>query len=211
MTEKARRKPYCWASWITKLLAGEDRCWYKAWYKAHFQYAKTPDNQSRQDFFKEWTERHDAITAREAARLRGLGYVVRVEDDAEFKLTGESADVAAKPDLVGVLGDDAVVIDAKSGRHRDSDGWQVSVYQFGLGLAWLAGFRIRGAVAYQDENVSVPPLDEKRRDRIVEAIRAVAAETAPRPTPSNGECRYCDVAACEYRKHDAAGDATRFF
>jgi len=213
VTDKARPRPYIWVSWITKLLAGENKCWYAAWYKAHHKYDKKPDDPDREDFFKEWTAKHDAITEKVAESYRESGWVVRVEDEASFKLVGRQADVAGKPDIVA-LKDGSVegeVVDAKSGRRRASDHWQVLIYLFSLPLSWLPGVRLRGVVAYADGEEPVRPLGQKEKDAIVAAVKRVSDPTAPEPVPSANECRHCDVLACTARQQTSDGDATRFF
>jgi CRISPR/Cas system-associated exonuclease Cas4 (RecB family) len=231
ISEPRRKKPYVWVSWLTKLLSGEERCWYRLWYKAHFKYEKVADpaceackdggtggpcedpETCRVSFFRSYNEKHDAITNRREAELKAEGYVTRKEKDAEFKLQGKSADVAGKPDLVGVQGQEVLVIDAKSGRRRDSDHWQVLIYMFGLPLSWLGGeFKLRGEVAYKDGNVAVQSLTTASRNRIVAAVNRASEPEPPAAAPSAQECKYCDVAACEYRyKAEAAGDASRYF
>jgi hypothetical protein len=231
MTEPRRKKPYIWVSWLTKLLSGEDRCWYRLWYKVHFKYEKVADpacdackdggtggpcqdlEGCRVSFFRAYNVKHDAITDRREAELKADGYVTRKEKDAEFKLQGKAADVAGKPDLVGIKGDYVVVIDAKSGRRRESDHWQVLIYIFGLPLSWLAGtFKLQGEVAYKDGNMAVQPMTPAVRDKIVAAINRASAEEEPEASPSINECRFCDVARCEFRaRPEEAGDATRYF
>jgi len=211
MADKRRTRPYIWATWITKLIAGEDRCWYRAWYKAHHKYEKTPDDPDRAAFFADFTARHDAITTRRAEELRDANYVLKIEDQGAFTLSGKRADLAAKPDIVAIGDGEAIVTDAKAGKRRESDHWQVLIYIFGLGMTYLRGFQIRGEVSYQDDTVPVRALDDFTRDKIVAAINRVAEDIPPVASPSVSECRYCDVAACEFRKRDETGDASRYF
>lgn len=212
MADKPRKRPYIWVSWLTKLLAEEDYCWYKAWFKAHFKYDRTPDDADREDFFAEYTRRHDELTSRANKRLQASGFVTRVEDASEFRLAGKSADLAGKPDLVGIKDTHAVVIDAKAGKKRDSDHWQVLIYIFGLGLSWLQGFSISGRIEYKDGPENVKQLGKREQDMIVEAINRVSGDIELPPTPSPGECRFCDVASCPARFRSApSADATRYF
>jgi CRISPR/Cas system-associated exonuclease Cas4 (RecB family) len=208
-----RHRPYVWPSWLTKLMAGEERCWFKAWYKARHRYSKIEEGEDRAEFFRTWTAKHDLITERRAAELRADGWEVRVEDDAAFKLVGDKADVSGKPDLFAVKGDTAIVVDAKSGRKRDSDHWQVLIYLFALPIAWakLAKLRLVGEVEYQDARVLVRALGALERDRIVAAIRVVTGARPPEASPSQNDCRYCDVARCPVRYKAPEGDASRYF
>jgi CRISPR/Cas system-associated exonuclease Cas4 (RecB family) len=211
--EPRRNRPYVWVTWLTKLLSGESKCWWAAWYRAHHKFAKTPDDPGRAEFFAEYTAAHDKIAARRAEEFRALGYVVRQEDDAAFKLVGRDADLAGKPDLVAVGNGEAVASDVKGGKRRESDRWQVRIYLFGLPLSWLRGVKLRGEVEYRDGRIDVPAPTPAERDAIVQAMRVVSGPDAPPPTPSAGECRYCDVAACtaRHKAEDSSGDARAYF
>jgi len=214
MADTLRGRPYIWATWITKLIAGEDRCWYRAWYKAHYKFEKTPDDADRKSFFEEWTARHDEIVRRRVEELKDQGFILKVEDDAKVTVRGKSADLVLKPDIVAMIDEaEALVIDAKAGKRRESDHWQVLLYLFGLTLAgaYLFGFKTRGEVSYPEDNVPVRVLDDYAKKKIVESIAKVADTVQPKASPSERECRFCDVASCEFRKRDESGDATRYF
>jgi hypothetical protein len=210
--EKRRRKPYVWPSWITKLLAGEDQCLWKVWYKVTHHYAKRPDEPGREDFFREYNEKHDAIVRVRAQELRDAGYVVKVEEEGAFKLEGETADVAGKPDIVAIKDREVIVSDAKSGKPRASDHWQVLLYELALVLSWLGpGYDIKGEVQYRARRDEVRPLGDAERKKIVAMIKKVSSKEEPAATPSQYECRYCDVAACPVRYEVPVGDASELF
>jgi hypothetical protein len=214
--EPKRPKKYIWVTWITKLISGEDKCWYKAWHKATYKYEKRADDADRADFFAEWQKKHDAITTRRVAELRKQGWVVKVEEEGEFKLAGKNADVSGKPDYVAMKDGVALVGDAKSGKKRESDHWQVLIYAFALPLSWLrgSGLAIEGEVEYQDQRQPVRPLTDAARKNIVEAIQRIAGPAELPAAPSITECKFCDVAKCKYRVESmkrADGDATSFF
>lgn len=208
-----RRHPYIWPTWISKLLAGEERCWWKSWYKALHFYEKKVDP-DRESFLAGWTKTHDAMVEKRAARMKSDGWLVRVEDEGEFTLEGKSATLAGKPDIVGIRDGQALVIDAKAGKKRKSDHWQVLIYLFALPLAWLKGHSsLHGEVQYQDEAVAVRRLGDAEVQAITEAIRRVSDPTEEPPTvPSARECERCDVAACPDRfEKRPAGDARSYF
>jgi hypothetical protein len=216
VNDPKRPRAYIWVTWLTKLLAGEDKCWYRGWVKANHKYEKTPDDKDREDFFKEWTRKHDALVNRRAEELKGQGFLVRLEDEGAFKLIGKNADLAGKPDIVAIADDHALVIDGKSGKRRKSDHWQVLIYLFALPLSWMKGTQLRldGQIQYSDGPEAVRPLDEPTKAKIVDAINKLAGPEPPAAVPSTNECRYCDIANCEFRSEDSAvpeGDATRFF
>ena len=70
LEDEPRGRAYVWASWITKLLAGESRCWYAVWYKATHKYLKRPDAPDRADFFAEYNRTHDRLVNDRAAELK---------------------------------------------------------------------------------------------------------------------------------------------
>lgn len=204
MEDTKRRRAYIYTTWLTKLLSGEAKCGYAAWYKTNHKYAKTPDDFPDRDA---WIAKHDAITNRREAELIADGWTCRKEDAAEFILNGSAADLAGKPDLVAIKGDEAIVIDAKSGRPKKADHWQVLIYQFALPMTWLKGVKVRGEIERPDYREAVQPLGDKERDAIVMSVRHASGSIAPEAAPGPGECRYCDIANCQFRYKKPAGDA----
>jgi hypothetical protein len=184
------------------------------WFKARHKYTKLPDSTDRADFFAQWTAKHDALVADRAERLRDQGYVVKVESDGEFKLRGSAADLAGKPDLVALRSDEVLVVDAKAGKKRASDHWQVLIYMMALPMSWLKGTTapLRGEVEYPDGAERVRPLGSKEIGEIAGLIKRSSDAEAPAASPSKMECRYCDIAACAFRyQEEQPGDATRYF
>ncbi len=234
MVDKKRRKPYVFTTWITKLLSGEQACWFAAWFKSNHTYDKTKDD----EFDREgWQKKHDAIVNRREAELKSEGWTTRKEAEAEFIVEGRAADVAGKPDLVAVKGDRAIVVDGKSGRPKQADLWQVRVYVFALllliqqeiwkrrpTLAWLKNVkRVQGQVERPDPGeretlpeVKVPtePGPEVIKDalrealNIIEAVKKVSTKDPQEASPGSSECRYCDVASCPHRYQKPVGDAS---
>jgi hypothetical protein len=213
MTDAPRPKgKYVYPTWITKLLAGENQCWYSAHYKSANKYEKRPDDPERAEFFRDWTARHDALVRRRATELKLEGWTVKVEDEGSFRVRGKNGTISGKPDIVAMKGDEVLIIDAKAGKPRQSDHWQVLIYMMMLPLDWLKGFgTIRGEVAYRDENVTVNPLLAAEKEKIGAALRLVTGDEAPEATPSKGDCFYCDIQNCTFRYQASEGDANGAF
>jgi hypothetical protein len=113
---------------------------------------------------------------------------------------------------INPMGDSALGVDAKSGKKRESDHWQVLIYMFALPLSWLGkAVVLAGGVEYPDGMVPVRALGDLERERIAATIRRVTALEAPDATPSAQECKYCDVAKCPVRYSASAGDAREYF
>lgn len=211
--EPTRPRPYIWPSWITGILAGTDKCTWRAWYKAHYRYEKTAEDPEREAFFREWTAKHDAITNRRADELKSLGYVVKVEDEGAFKLAGNSVDISGKPDLVAMHDDGhAIVVDAKAGKRRQSDHWQVLLYMFALPLTWLKGYRLQGQVEYHDGREDVRPMSKDVENHIIQTVKTISGPDAPVAVPSATECKFCDIAHCPVRyTRSHTGTVTNLF
>lgn len=234
LNDQPRDKSYVFVTWITKLISGEDRCWWKAWYKAHFAYVKRADalcescakkdgspcadpKGCRSSFFREYQEKHDRITTKRVEFHRSRGAVLKVEKDGQFKVRGKNgAILSGIPDLVALYPNNVVrVEDAKAGKRRDSDRWQVKVYQWALPLSWLRNVaaKIAGAVAYTDGVVEVGALTTADAEKIGTALRIVTGSESPSAEPSRMECQFCDVADCPSRYVDESteGDASDYF
>jgi len=210
-----RKKSYIWTTWITGLLAGTDKCNWRAWYKAHFRYAK---RQGDGEFdLEQWTRQHDRMTAVRAEKLKESGWTVRLEDDNAFKLDGDVTTLSGKPDILALRESEkrALVIDEKSGRARDSDSWQVLIYMFALPLIWAKGWRIDGEVEYRGGGLSVPAeqLSLDVTNKIVAKVRLVGGDEEPSRVPSANECRFCDILSCPDRWADKSksADASEYF
>lgn len=205
-------KPYIWVTWLTGLVAGEKSCQWAAWFRAHHSYDKRPDeNESN---LTRWKAEHGEMVRAEADGLRAEGWTVSIEDQNKFTYRGKIALVGGKPDVIATrertVADDgyqqeireAYVVDAKSGRERDADAVQVAVYML-LAPHDLADLKDRtttGAVRYR-QRVRTVTADAARKlqDAIVGQVTIVAGDIAPPRTPSEHECRFCDIADCPER------------
>ena len=185
-----------WTTWLARLLAGEASCEWASWFRSHYQdWAKPPSdfNQSQ------WMLEHTALVNQARESREKLGYEVFTENQNSFRLRGRSATVAGKPDLIAVKGQDAVIIDAKTGKPSAAHSAQVMVYQYAVpkSLEQYRGMEFRGHVVYPDAQVGIPvsAVDEKFTERLGSLIRRLASETPARRVPSAQECRFCDITA----------------
>jgi hypothetical protein len=106
-------------------------------------------------------------------------------------------------------GDDVLVVDAKSGRPRQSDHWQVLLYVLLLPMDWLKGFTgtVKGEVEYENNTVFVRPLTDKEKTKITDALKLVTGDVVPEATPSQNDCKFCDVMQCKFRYQASEGEA----
>jgi len=91
--------------------------------------------------------------------VKAEGYTVFVEDQNRFTLKGRAATLGGVPDLVAVRGAEALVVDSKSGKQRDSDAFQVLTYMRVLPITHAAcrGVPLAGEVQYRDASLRIEP------------------------------------------------------
>lgn len=196
MAQARYGKPYIWATWLAKLLGG-NQCVWSAWFKAHFKYDKFEEQAS--DLVK-WNRDHTALMVVRRKELEADGWAVYVEDQNAFKLEGEIAVVAGKPDLVAVKGDRVLVVDGKTGRERDADIWQVMLYLFAVPKARRdLPANLEGEVHYRSGDITITPaeLTPDRMESIVNLIRVIGGDTPPVKAPSREECKRCNIGVAD--------------
>ena len=214
MSELRFGKSYIWVTWLTGLLAGEKHCQWATWFRAHYTYSKLEG-----DFDAvKWREQHNRAVREYVAELKRASWTVQVEAQNAFKVTGSSAVVSGKPDIVAYRDTDVLIVDIKTGEARDEHLWQVLIYMHLLPMAWpeLRGQIVRGEIKYNTRSVAVSPdeLTPARRQAINEIIRDAAFDMPPERTPGAQECRWCNIGPddCPERvaSVERAGTTTEF-
>jgi CRISPR/Cas system-associated exonuclease Cas4 (RecB family) len=199
-----RRDGKAWiaATWAAKALGGA-QCLYSPWFQAHFRHEKFEEEKF--DLVK-WNREHTSMVRGIVAQLREEGWTVRVESENDFKIEGSAAIVAGKPDIIATMPGHTLVIDAKTGRQRESDAWQVFIYLYALKLRQPELFergKVRGEVHYKHGGVvavRVGEIDGPRRDELIQIIKTIAAPTAPAKAPSRPECKRCSIGIADCRE-----------
>lgn len=194
MASRRTGKAYIWVTWLAKLLGGNE-CQWRVWFQGHFKYEKFEENAL--DLVK-WNRDHNRLMARRQKELEKGGWTVLTEAQNAFKLEGASAIVAGKPDLVATKDGVTLVIDGKTGRHRDADIWQVLFYLFALPKARpdLDTTNLIGEVCYsrgEPVDLAYSDLDDQKLADIVSLIKVVSADEAPAKRPSREECQRCNI------------------
>lgn len=193
MAERRFGKPYIYVTWLAKLLGGQ-QCRWRVWFQAHFKHQKYEEEAVN---LVQWNRDHYQLVRERRKELEADGWTVTVEDQNSFKLEGQAALVAGKPDIVATKPGYVLVVDGKTGRERDADIWQVFIYLFAVPKARpdLQGQFI-GEVQYKrGDSITLSPTDltEQRMDDIVGLIRVVDGDTPPEKVPSRDECRRCNI------------------
>ena len=193
-----REHPYIWATWLPRLLTGENSCEWAIWFKAHYaQWTR-----QRSDFDQtEWLMRHTALLNQQRQEWLDRGRNVQVEGQNAFRLRGRTATLAGRPDLVVLDDHDATIIDVKTGQERPWHRVQIMIYQYALPLALpqCRNVRIGGEVIYPTHTVRVPrgALPGQFIDELASLVRRLASDTPPQVVPSHAECRFCDITAAD--------------
>jgi len=193
-----RDSSYIWVTWITGLLAADKQCEWSAWFRAHFSgFERMPT-----DFnLAAWKAAHGEMVRARAEALKAEGYTVFVEDQNKFTLKGRAATLGGVPDLVAVRGAEALVVDCKSGKQRDSDSFQVLTYMRVLPLTHAAcgGVPLAGEVQYRDASLRIEPgqLTDELKGLIRGTIERVGSATPAVKVPSLSECRFCEITAAD--------------
>lgn len=190
--EARRGKPYVWASWLPRFLAGSNFCLFALWFKAHFKFPKATDpNFDR----AKYVENHTKLVARRITQLQEQGFTIKREED--LKLEGRTATLAGQIDILARRNNLVVISDEKTGAQRPSDFWQVLIYMEAVPRVFeeLDGLKIVGEVVYTDQVVPIQPddLTPERTEAIWGLMRTAGGDEPPPKTPSRAECRFCDV------------------
>jgi len=192
--------PYFWVTWVTSLLAGEACCEYAPWFRARHKYDKRPRDLN----LSAWQLAHTALMEQTVGTLTADGWSVTREDQNAFRLTGTTAILAGKPDLVARKDREHVrVIDCKTGQPSTRDVVQVGIYLIVLPLVWQRPhLAVEGTLVYPTHTQAVTAAEAALiRDRLFALLRKLGTQaSAPPPTvPSQRECDWCDIAACPDR------------
>ena len=131
------------------------------------------------------------------------GQDVYVEGQNSFRLRGQSATLAGRPDLIVVRNHDALIIDIKAGQKQPSHYVQIMIYIYALprALPQYQHAKLAGQVVYPTRTARVPmgSLHTQFKTDLGTLIRRIAADQPVARAPSAHECRFCDITA-----HDCA-------
>ena len=181
-----REHPYIWATWLPRLLTGENSCEWAVWFKAHHR----DWTRQHSDFDQaQWLLAHTALLNERRANWEVGGYDVDIEAQNRFELRGKTATLAGRPDIIAHREDDGVIVDAKTGHESPSHAVQVMIYLYAVPKA-LQRYRetpsCSGQVTYRDHTVRVPA------DAVDENVHTEPGRTDPagsQPTNPPDGCR----------------------
>ena len=193
-----REHPYIWASWLPRLLTSENSCEWAIWFKAHHQdWTRTPSEFNQ----AEWMLNRTSLLNKQKTQWEARGQDVYVEGQNSFRLRGQSATLAGRPDLIVVRNHDALIIDIKADQKQRSRYVQIMIYIYALprALPQYQHAKLSGEVIYPTRTVRVPmgSLHTQFKKDLGVLIRRIAADEPAARVPSEHECRFCDITVAD--------------
>ncbi len=150
-----REHPYLCATWLPRLLTGENSCEWAGWFNAHYQdWTKVPSDFNQ----AQWILNHTALLNKRKAEWELSHYSVAIKGQNSFQLRGRSATLAGKPDLITQRDGQAVIVDVKTGQDSPSHVVQVMIYLYAIprALEQYQNLKLRGQATYLDHTVRIP-------------------------------------------------------
>jgi hypothetical protein len=182
--------PNFWCTHIAKALVGEQPCMLQPWLAGRFVLPRTSSSS-----ITEWKAAHSALLQTVIKERSDQGWRCKVEQF--FRVTGQHGVVSGKVDLILQQKDKRPrIVDAKSGRPKDSDVTQVLIEMCLVPLAWSAPtMQFEGEVVYASGGgiVLEPREAESIKPRLFALVRQLATMERPNPSPSRDACLFCDV------------------
>ena len=193
-----REHPYIWATWLPRLLTGENSCEWSIWFKAHYaDWTRQPSGFDQ----AQWLLEHTALLNERRANWEVGSFDVDVEAQNRFELRGKTATLAGRPDIIAHREDEAVVVDAKTGHDSPSHAVQVMIYLYAVpkALERYRNAKLRGQVTYRDHTVRIPAdaVDEAFVQNLGALICRISGDEPARRVPSRQECRFYDISAAD--------------
>ena len=193
--------PKTYATWLAKLLSGDNACLYFAWFRSwHSVFKKVPEDRD----FTEWNIRHTLHLHNLADRLEEQGCRVFLEGQNWFETQGKSSRsvVSGKTDLIALNPDgSATIYNVKTGQPRASGEIQVKLYMFLLPLSghrrWQ-GVTFDGCAVYADgteKRVTADAINDEFKENATTFMRRIVAREQARHVPSERECGWCEVSS----------------
>ena len=142
---------------------------------------------------------HTSLLNEKKSQWEARSQDVYVEGQNSFRLRGQSATLAGRPDLIVVRSNDALIIDVKAGRQQPAHFVQIMIYMYALprALQQYQHAKLAGEVVYPTGTRRVPmgSLHTQFKTDLGSLIRRLAADKPAARVPSEHECRFCDISA----------------
>jgi hypothetical protein len=148
-----------------------------------------------------WKAEHTTQLSELAKRATSRGWKVDVE--RYFRVEGKTAIVAGKADLICTEPKEAdkrpLIVDAKTGKPRDSDVAQVMIEIILIPMAWSKDIKFDGVVDYAHDPVVKIQHHEAMalKPKLMKLISDLGTLPRPEPTPGRDACQFCPVPESE--------------
>ena len=144
---------------------------------------------------------HTSLLNEKKNQWEARGHDVYVEGQKSFRLRGQSATLAGRPDLIVDRNNEALIIDVKAGLEQPSHVVQIMIYMYALprALPQYQHAKLAGEVVYPSRTARVPmgSLHTQFKKDLGALIRRIAADEPAARVPSEHECRFCDISALD--------------
>jgi hypothetical protein len=189
-----RESPYVYATWLSKLMGGDNQCEWAIWFQAHHKITKRPNGMD----FDTYQINHTALLHEIRDDLVGNGYTVSIEAQNYFEVVGQTARLAGRPDIIAFRDDETLVIDGKTGNTSAAHNAQVLIYMWSLPRAQpkYKGKKFSGMLIYKSgetKSIAANRLDSAFIKDLGNLMGRVTATEPPLKTPSLSECGYCPI------------------
>ena len=189
---KVKAEPVVWVTWLAKVLADPSECTLPVYIQTRFSVLK------EDTFTGDWAAKHGFLLEQIKARLSQSGRPCSLEQ--EIAVTSRTGlKIAGAMDVWAPEheGRPAVIIDAKTGRHKPAHRLQVNLYQLMAKANDQLGCNVQpiGVLAYADSEIWIKA-DEASPElsrRVAAVMEVIAAKNQPLPMPSRSNCRFCPV------------------
>jgi CRISPR/Cas system-associated exonuclease Cas4 (RecB family) len=196
-----KSEPGAWITWLAAPLSDAGSCRLPLHQQSKFVVPKDDSG----DAMGSWATTHSGLIELLVQRLQERGRTAEVERSISV-VSRSGVEVSGKMDLFSPEqnGESALILDAKTGRRRDSHRAQLLVYQALVAASpeFATTQPPAGGLAYGDaseirERINIPAAeaDPAFKQRLAGLLEMVASDgPAPDPVPGSA-CRFCRLAS----------------
>lgn len=193
-----RDNTYIWVTWLTHLLVGDKSCEWSSWFKANYtNFSKVPSSFNE----TEWKLLHTELLNQLIDQIKSTNKTIYIESQNAFKLHGNSATLAGKPDIITIAGNRGTIMDVKTGAPSPAHHIQVMIYMYAIPKA-ISRYKeivFDGKVVYQTHEDYIPTtsIDSGFVKNLSNLIQRTASSIPAKIVPSLTECSFCNISIAD--------------
>lgn len=204
-----RRQKKIWVTSLSRLMMGEQKCPFSAWFEANYTYHDEVMNRHGYTINyapKSATEKSPELLERDEKHSRLADRVIKeLEKEGRYLLpevqfwheTDSGLIVAGRTDLISVLKRmECCMYDFKTGREKNSDIAQVMLYmRYNPIKEKYQSLKLRGFVVYEQKRIEVPNdlAENGFAEKAEDYIHLLSSDKEPEKIASDPECWNCRV------------------